>query len=107
DGRGGVEVGGDGDGSLLPAWDSQFAHLHSLLQAIEDCRAAEPRALDAIVASGELLSSRLVAAAMIAAGLPAVWMDARDFVLTDDRHTCATPLMDEIGVAARPTLDPV
>jgi len=34
-------------------------------------------------------------------------MDARDFVLTDDRHTCATPLMDEIGVAARQTLDPI
>ena len=85
------QLGADQDGSLLPAFDSQFVHLHSLLQAIEDCRAAEPRALDAIAASGELLSSRLVAAAMTAAGLPAVWVDARDVVLTDARHTCAAP----------------
>jgi aspartate kinase len=86
-----VELGAEGDGSLALALDTQFAHLHSLLQAIEDCRAADPRALDAIAASGELLSSRLVAAAMTAAGLPAVWVDARDLILTDDRHTCAAP----------------
>ena len=46
-----------------------------------------PRVLDAIAATGELLSSRIVAAAMAAAGLPAVWVDAREVVLTDDRHT--------------------
>src|SRR5262245_26712264 len=83
-----VALGADQDPALLPAFESQFAHLHSLFQAIEDCRAADPRALDAIAAGGELLSSRLVAAAMVAAGLPAVWVDAREVVLTDDRHTC-------------------
>ena len=102
-----VELGAEGDGSLGPALESQFAHLHSLLQAIEDCRAADPRALDAIAASGELLSSRLVAAAMTAAGLPAVWVDARDVVLTDDRHTCAAPRIDDIAAASRATLDPI
>ena len=69
------------DTSLLPALDAQFTHLRSLLQAIGDIRAAEPRALDAVAATGELLSSRLVASAMAAAGLPAVWVDARDVVL--------------------------
>jgi aspartate kinase len=102
-----AELGADGDRLLALALDSQFAHLHSLLQAIEGCRAADPRALDAIAASGELLSSRLVAAAMTAAGIPAVWVDARDVVLTDDRHTCAAPRIDDISVACRATLDPI
>src|SRR4051812_34140438 len=102
-----LELGADRDGSLVAAFESQFAHLHSLYQAIEDCRSAEPRALDAIAASGELLSSRLVAAAMTAAGLPAAWVDARDVVLTDDRHTSAAPRIDDITRAARATLDPL
>jgi aspartate kinase len=102
-----VELGADRDVSLIPAFERQFAHLHSLFQAIEDCRAAEPRALDAITASGELLSSRLVAVAMTEAGLPAVWVDARDVVLTDDRHTCAAPRVDESADAARAKLDPI
>jgi aspartate kinase len=94
------------DPSLVSALESQFAHLRSLLQAIEDTRAAEPRVLDAIAASGELLSSRIVAAAMTAAGLPAVWVDAREVVLTDDRHTSAGPRIDEIAAAAQDRLAP-
>jgi aspartate kinase len=102
-----VELGADADASLVPAFERQFAHLRSLLQAIEECRAVDPRALDAIAASGEQLSSRLVAAAMVAAGLPAVWVDARDVVLTDDRHTCAAPRLDDIAAAARTRLGPL
>src|SRR5262245_43832556 len=89
-------LGAGRDQALARALEGLFAHLHALLQAIEDCRAAEPRALDAIAASGELLSSHLVAAAMTSAGLPADWVDARDVVLTDDRHTCAAPRLDDI-----------
>jgi aspartate kinase len=95
------------DPALVAALESQFGHLRSLLQAIEDCRAADPRALDAVAASGELLSSRLVAAAMTVAGVPAVWVDARDVILTDDRHTCAAPKMDEIAAASQATVAPL
>jgi aspartate kinase len=93
--------------ALVPALETQFAHLHSLLQAVEDCRAADARALDAIAASGELLSSHLVAAGMAAAALPAVWVDARDVVLTDDRHTSAAPRVDDIAEASHAKLDPL
>jgi aspartate kinase len=95
------------DPALVPAMETQFAHLRALLQAIEDCRAADPRALDAIAAAGELLSSHVVAAAMAAAGLPAVWVDARDVVLTDDRHTSAAPRTDDIAAAAQAALSPL
>ena len=95
------------DPSLVPALQAQFAHLSSLLEAIGDTRAADARALDAIAATGELLSSRLVAAAMSASGLAAVWVDARDVVLTDDRHSCAAPRVDDIAAASQATLEPL
>ncbi len=103
-----VSLGADThDPALVPAVETHFTHLRSLLQAIEDTRAADPRALDAIASAGELLSSRIVAAGMAAAGLPAVWIDARDVILTDDRHTSAAPRTDEIEAAARATLGPL
>jgi aspartate kinase len=95
------------DPGLVPALEGQFAHLRSLFQAVEDTRAADLRVLDAIAASGELLSSRLVAAAMAAAGLPAAWVDARDVVLTDDRHSCAAPRVEDIETASQATLGPL
>ncbi len=98
---------GTQDPALVAAIEEQFAHLRSLLQAIEDTRETPPRALDAIAAAGELLSSRLVAAAMAAAGLPAVWVDARDVVLTDERHTSAAPRVEEIAAASQARLAPL
>jgi len=102
------QLGADGhDASLLPALDAQFTHLRALFEAIGDTRAADARALDAIAAAGELLSSRLVAGAMAATGLPAVWVDARDVVQTDDRHTCAAPRVDDIAAASQSVVAPL
>ena len=95
------------DPALVPALESHFGHLRSILQAVEDIRAADARALDAIAAAGELLSSHMVASGMAAAGLPAVWVDARDVIRTDDRHTSAAPLVDEIAAASRATIEPL
>jgi aspartate kinase len=49
---------------------------------------------DSILAAGEVLSSHLAAAALLAAGTDAVWVDARAVVVTDARHTNASPLME-------------
>jgi aspartate kinase len=61
---------------------------------------------DEIVAQGEHLSSQLLALAMQELGLPAVWVDARQVVRTDDQHGRATPLMPEIEAAAQELLLP-
>ena len=53
-----------------------------------------PRSHDALVAMGELASSRIVAAAFAARGVPAVWVDARGVLVTDAQHTAAVPDMD-------------
>ena len=50
---------------------------------------------------GELLSSRIVAAALTEAGVPADWVDARRAIVTDDEHTRATPLGPETNAALR------
>ncbi len=48
--------------------------------------------LDEVVSHGERLSSRLLAEALRAAGVPARWVDARCCVRTDEEHGRAAPL---------------
>jgi aspartate kinase len=57
------------------------------------------RTSDALLSVGELISSRLVAAALRAAGAPAVWVDPREILVTDASHGAALP--DEAATAAR------
>jgi aspartate kinase len=66
-----------------------------------------PRSLDAIASLGEQMSSVLVVAAFKLRGLPAVHVDARQVVITDDRYTKAEPLPDAIAEAAQRILTPL
>jgi aspartate kinase len=100
-------LGADKDGTLLPAIDRHFDELRAALQESGQRRSADPFLLDVIAAAGELLSSRLVSAAMAARGLPCVWVDAREVIVTNDRHTCAAPLMDETADAAVAAIEPL
>jgi aspartate kinase len=54
-----------------------------------------PRSHDAVAALGELMSSRIVAAALTDAGLEAVWVDARQVLVTTADHGAALPLTTE------------
>jgi aspartate kinase len=101
-----VTLGADDDPALASAIDTLVRDLQSALDAIQQ-RDSEGAALDSVAATGELLSSRLVAAAMSMRGLPAVWVDARDAVRTDDRYTCAAPLIDETNAAVESTIAPI
>lgn len=58
-----------------------------------------PRTSDALLALGELISSRLVAAALRAGGTQAVWIDPREILATDATHGAA--LADEVETARR------
>jgi aspartate kinase len=70
-------------------------------------REVSPRTLDVVASAGELLSSRMVAAALDAAGVPAEWVDARSAIVTDDEHTRATPLTRQTNEALVITMVPV
>ena len=86
-------------GALVLALDQTCDELRALLNAIAVLREMSPRSADALVASGEVMSSRLVAAALTAAGLEAYWVDAAKVLVTDDSHGRAQPMME--ATAAR------
>jgi aspartate kinase len=65
---------------------------HLLLEIAEDGRQLTPAVRDEIAAYGECMSSEILAAALETAGVPSLHVDARRVILTDDRHTQATPL---------------
>jgi aspartate kinase len=60
---------------------------------------ASPRTSDALLSVGELISSRLVAAALRARGVGTVWADPREILVTDATHGAARP--DEAATAER------
>jgi len=86
--------------------DQEFDGLERIVQALAVLREVSPRWLDAIAATGELLSSRMVAAALRAHGLLAAWIDARRAVVTTGDHTAAAPLFPETTSALMAHVDP-
>lgn len=62
-----------------------------LLERIGAAGEVSPQHDDGVVSLGELLSSRLVAAALAARGLDVEWIDPRDLIATDDRFGSARP----------------
>ena len=81
--------------------DQQFEQLAAVVKALAVLREVSVRTLDVVTAMGELLSSRVVAAALVHAGLPGEWVDARRAIVTDADHTRASPLMRETTTALR------
>ena len=61
--------------------------LRAVLTAIAILRESSPRSLDAVAAVGEIVSSRIVAAAFEEAGVAAAWVDARQALVTDDQQS--------------------
>jgi aspartate kinase len=84
-----------------------FDQLTGIARALAVLREVSPRTLDVVAAMGELLSSRIVAAALTAAGVPAGWVDARCAVVTNDDHTRAAPLTNDTNAALRKTVLPI
>jgi aspartate kinase len=88
-------VPADARPALAQAIEEQGEELRAMLTALSILREGSPRSLDGIASMGELLSSRLVAGALAAAGFDAVWIDARRAIVTDDQYTAAAPLLPE------------
>ncbi len=89
--------------SELSATCDELASLAGALDVLGDLT---PRSLDVIAATGEVLSSQLIAAAFRGCGLPADHVDARRVLITDDEFGSATPLMEPITQASRGELLP-
>jgi aspartate kinase len=76
---------------LLAATDALFGELEAIVRALAVVEEVSPRSADTIVAFGELASSRIVAAALDDAGVPARFVDARSVLVTDAAHGAAQP----------------
>jgi aspartate kinase len=100
-------VSGPAQTTLLAHIAGQFDQLADIVRALAILREVSPRTLDVVAAMGELLSSRVIAAAISEAGMPADWVDARCAVITDGEHTRANPLAHETAAALRKTVMPV
>ena len=74
---------------IQPWLTAQFAQLAQLANGIFALGELSPRTLDRLVSYGELLSSRLVVAALHARGIAAAWVDSRQLIRTDSRYGAA------------------
>ena len=96
----------DAAATLFADVGSHLDDLRSLLKATGILRAVSPSAHDAMVSTGELMSSRIVAAALDRAGLSSSWVDARRAIVTDAVHMSAAPLMAETTEAVARQIAP-
>ena len=79
--------------SLRPGRD--FETLEELLRGIAAVGELTPRTTDYVSAFGEILSSKIVAAAFSALGMPSALVDSREWLVTDSAHMRAAPLFEE------------
>ncbi|HEY5616299.1 MAG TPA: lysine-sensitive aspartokinase 3 [Vicinamibacterales bacterium] len=94
-------------GALAAHVESEFDQLAAVVKALGVLREVSPGTLDVIAAMGEILSSRIVAEALIHGGLPGEWVDARLVIVTNDDYTRAVPLMRETSAALRAVVSPL
>jgi aspartate kinase len=83
---------------LQPKMDRHFTAAENLLCRIAVEQRVSPRASDELLSFGEVVSSELVTAAFVDAGLNAVHVDARECIVTDASHTKAVPQFEESQV---------
>src|ERR1700680_3720342 len=86
---------------------ADFEALDELLRGISAVGELTPRTTDHVAAFGELLSSKIVAAAFSARGLNGSMVDSRECVVTDNEHMRAAPLMEETNQRLRAKVQPV
>jgi aspartate kinase len=91
---------------IMAEVDARLDELRVMYKGVSYVGELSKRSLDAISGIGELLSSRVVAELATARGVKAIWLDARDFMLTDDDFSKATPLWDRMGEQARKQILP-
>jgi len=96
------ELGIDVDAAL----SEEFGRLEDWADEIRASGGPTPRQRAAVLASGELLSTRLGGAYLSAEGLPVEWLDAREFLRTaDEPH--APPRRQYLSATCTSHADPV
>src|SRR5437870_3057391 len=84
-----------------------FETLDELLRGIAAVGELTPCTTDYVSAFGEVLSSKIVAAAFSALGIDSALVDSRECIVTDTAHTRAAPLFEETNERLRRTVQPL
>jgi aspartate kinase len=87
--------------------EAHFQDLDALVHGLAVMRELTPRGTDAISAYGERISSLIVAAHLRRCGMNSAHLDSRSVIVTDRRHTQASPLFEETNRKLRETLVPM
>lgn len=107
----GLGVGGATRAALTAAIDDAFDELARMIDGLAALRELTPATTDAVVARGERLSARLLAAALSTAladsPRSAELVDALLVVHADERHGDAAPVLDRTAEAAARVLLPL
>lgn len=76
---------------LIAAIDAACLELRAMVHAVAVLRELSPRSADTMTGFGETMSSQLVAASLVSAGVAAEWVDARKVLVTDGSYGRAQP----------------
>ncbi len=86
---------------------AEFEELEELLRGIAAVGELTPRTTDHVASFGEVLSSKLVTAALSAHEIESTLVDARDCIVTDDAFTRAAPAFEDTNAKLREILQPL
>jgi aspartate kinase len=86
---------------------TEFEDLEELLRGISAVGELTPRTTDHVASFGEVLSSKLVTAALSAHGIEATLVDSRDCIVTDGNFTRAAPLFEETNAKLDELIQPL
>ncbi len=104
-----VVTSGAGRAEIVDWVARAFRDLETIVHGVVAVKDVPADATDAVAAYGELISSRIVAAALEHAGVRVAWVDAREVIVTDGKPLSAAPLLDETRARlerqVRPRLD--
>jgi aspartate kinase len=86
---------------------TDFENLDELLRGISAVGELTPRTTDQVASLGEILSSKIVAAAFSAHGIAATLVDSRKCIVTDNTHIRAAPLFEETNERLKSKVQPL
>src|SRR5436190_12389586 len=86
-----VELGLGSDAALREHLEASLQRWREIANGAALLGDLSPKSADELLATGEILSSRLLAAALAARGVDAVWVDPRRVLVTDARFGRAEP----------------
>jgi aspartate kinase len=102
----GVLLGGENKEHCLQIMDQYFSSLESIAKGLCLLKERTPRSNDIILSFGERFSTLIITHRAREMGIPAVLLDSRDFIKTDDNFTNAYPNFELTNTKIRECIKP-